>query len=53
MGRNAREHFERSYTNERLVQCLGDLFTLASGGCRPLSRVSPVALVSEQKPGSR
>jgi glycosyltransferase involved in cell wall biosynthesis len=53
MGRNARERFERFYTSERLVQCLGDLFTLASGGCRPLSRVSSVALVSEQKPGSR
>jgi glycosyltransferase involved in cell wall biosynthesis len=37
MGQNARDHFERFYTSERLVQCLGDLFTLASGGRRPLS----------------
>ena len=42
MGRNARERFERFYTSERLVQCLGDLFTLASGGRRPLSRGASV-----------
>ena len=36
MGRNARERFERFYTSERFVRYLGDLFTLASGGCRPL-----------------
>lgn len=53
MGRSARERFERFYTRERLVLCLGDLFTLTSGGCRPPSRVSRAALVSEQKPGSR
>jgi glycosyltransferase involved in cell wall biosynthesis len=53
MGRNARERFERFYTSEQLVLCLDDLFTLASGGCRPLLRFSSVALVSQQKPGSR
>ena len=42
MGRNARERFERFYTSERLLQCLGDLFTLASGGRRPLSRGASV-----------
>ena len=36
MGRNARERFERLYTSERLVLSMGDLFTLASGWCRPL-----------------
>lgn len=53
MSRNARERFERLYTSERFIQHLDRLFTLASGGCRPHSRVSSVALVSEQKPGSR
>ena len=53
MGRNAREHFERFYTSERLVLCLGDLFTLASGRCSPPSCLSSVPLVSQQKPGSR
>lgn len=42
MGRNARERFERFYTSERLVQCLGDLFTLASGGRRLLSHGASV-----------
>ena len=42
MGRNARERFERFYTSERFVQCLGDLFTLASGGRRPLSHGASV-----------
>ena len=42
MGWNARERFERFYTSERLVQCLGDLFTLASGGRRPLSHGASV-----------
>ena len=36
MGRNARERFDRFYTNERFIQHLDMLFTLASGGCRPL-----------------
>ena len=53
MGQTARERFERSYTSEQLVQCLGDLFTLASGRCSPPFRVSRVGLVSDQKPGSR
>jgi glycosyltransferase involved in cell wall biosynthesis len=36
MGRNARERFERFYTSECFVRHLGDLFTLASAGRRPL-----------------
>ena len=42
MGRNARERFERFYTSERFIRHLGDLFTLASGGWRPLPRVATV-----------
>jgi len=38
MGRNARERFERLFTSERFVHCLGDLFTLASRGSHTLPR---------------
>lgn len=44
MGRNARERFERFYTSERFVRHLGDLFTLASRGWRPLPRVATVRM---------
>jgi glycosyltransferase involved in cell wall biosynthesis len=42
MGRNAWERFERFYTSECFVRHLGDLFTLASAGWRPLHHGSPV-----------
>jgi glycosyltransferase involved in cell wall biosynthesis len=42
MGRNARERFERFYTGERFVRRLGDLFTLASRGWRPLPHAATV-----------
>lgn len=38
MGRHARERFERFYTSEQFVRRLGELFTLASRGWRPLPR---------------
>ena len=37
MGRNARDRFERFYTNKLFVRRLGDLFTLASGGWRTVT----------------
>jgi glycosyltransferase involved in cell wall biosynthesis len=53
MGRNARERFERFYTSERFVRHLGDLFTLASGGWRPLPHGATVGVGGTQQHRTR